>query len=187
MCDVVTEYALLKALSARVARINGSAGGYHYDIEGRVPEQRIDFADRVDDMPLVGVVLHGGEYEDVGDAAHYFDQKTGVELVGCIRSEDGNTSPLLLLSDMKKAVFTANTLLLVYTLAAGGEDAVLLDIGDEAGSAAALASEAAPDVVQQAVTLAPEAWQVFLASEGEAFTQVSLYLNARWCDSIVEH
>jgi hypothetical protein len=145
------EVALLDALAARVARING-AGDYKTDIGGRVPKQRIDFATLTDDMPLVGVVLHGGEFKDVGDAAHYFDQETALELVGCIRADDDGTDVLDLLLDMKRAAF------------------------DEAD-----------DCIRRCVTLTPDGWHVFLASEGEAFTQVSLYLVARWCDSSVEH
>jgi hypothetical protein len=182
----VTEIALLKALAARMTRIDGQ-NDYFVDIENRVPEQRIDFASLTDDMPLVGVVLHGGEHKDVGDAAHFFDQETQVELVGCIAAGDDNTDPLKLLGDMKRAVFESNTMVLAYALAGGEIEAVLLDVGDEAGSALALTGEPVPDIVQQSVTITPDGWHVFLASEGEAFTQVSLYLIARWCDSSVEH
>lgn len=142
-----TELALLEAMAARAARIDGT-GDYFLDIGGRVPQQRIDFASMVDDMPLVGVVLHGADFDDVGDAAHFFDQKTGVELVGCIRNGD----VLKLLADMKRAAFTP-----------------------------------ADDFINRCVTLMPDGWHVFLASEGEAFSQVSLYLIARWSDPSVEH
>jgi hypothetical protein len=148
---LIDEIQLLDAFAARVMRINGAAP-YTTDVGGRVLKQRIDFSSATDDMPLVGVVVHGGEFRDQGVSPRYSDQETQVELVGCIRAGD-NTNPLQLLIDMKTAAF--------------------LPIAD--------------DVIDTCVSvLRADGWHVFLAEQGEAFTQVSLYLTARWGDDTVE-
>jgi hypothetical protein len=105
MPSPINEVDLLTDMAARVARIDGSAP-YQVDIGERVLTQRIDFDAHLDEMPLVGVVIHGGEFVDVGNSPRYADQQTVIELVGCIKNDDEATDPLKLLQDMKTAAFT---------------------------------------------------------------------------------
>lgn len=141
------ELAVVQALAARVARINGT-GDYSVDINGNVPVQRIDFDSQLDEMPLVGVVLQSAKFIDQGTSPRFPAEEAFIEIVGCIKRGDDRTSALALLMDMRHAV---------------------LDEPDGG------------DVISECCTsLRLDSFEVFLATSSEAFSQVSLYLTARW-------
>jgi hypothetical protein len=146
----ITEAALLDAAALRVARIDGNAP-YATAVTAPVLKQRIDFDSFLDSMPLLGVVVHTGEYQDQGDSPRYPVQETTIEFVGCLRATSDSAASLAMLADMKRAIF------------------------DNSGTAAG-------DALTGCSVIRPIRYNIFLAANGEEFTQISFFISARWDD-----